>query len=188
MPHSGKVGVQGNVAARACALFELFDRGQGLLGVEVAEAQGEGVHGAKTGLFGEAFVDEIKGFAFHGAARDRDRRTAWGFQAWPWRVQSRGLRAEIGAHLNDALAWRRQYRRLPCQAGCWGRLRVITYLPLESSARYLPKRCMPRVSGSPSGFMPVILMMASACAAGAKPSVMPQTRPRAQAGHTSRIL
>ena len=37
-------------------------------GVEVTEAQGEGVHGAQAGLFGEAFIDEFKGLAFHSAA------------------------------------------------------------------------------------------------------------------------
>ncbi len=70
----------------------------------MAEAQGKGVHGAQTRLFGEAFVDQLKRLAFHGAAGVVEVVKQHGrFKHGHGGVQGRGLRAG-GAHLNDTLA------------------------------------------------------------------------------------
>ena len=69
----------------------------------MTEAQREGVQGTQTGLFGEAFIDQLEGLAFHGAAGVVIAVVQHGsFQHGHGRMQGRSLGTR-GTHLDDAL-------------------------------------------------------------------------------------
>ena len=75
----------------------------GLLRVEVAEAEREGVQHAEPGLFREALVDELEGLAGHGAMGvSVVIEEHGGFEHAHGMLQRRSLGAG-GAHLDDAL-------------------------------------------------------------------------------------
>ena len=64
----GEGGVQGDVRHAELQALDVVDGGNGLLGVEVAEAEGEHVEAAEAGLFNEAVGQQVEHAAVDGAA------------------------------------------------------------------------------------------------------------------------
>ena len=93
------IGKIGHTHLEALDVVDALHR---VLGVEVAEAQREHVHGAHPGLFGEAVGDELEGVALHGAVGVVEVFIQHGrFQHGHGRMELGHLGAR-GAHLDGA--------------------------------------------------------------------------------------
>ena len=101
----GKVDVQGDVRHAHTQVLHVVDGRHRLFGVEMAEAQGEGVQHAHTGLFGEAVGDQFERLAaVHGTAGVGVVVEQHGrFEHGHGRLDG-GRLGSGGAHLDDALA------------------------------------------------------------------------------------
>ena len=64
----GEGGVQGDVRHAELQALDVVDGGNGLLGVEVTEAEGEHVQAAQAGLFNEAVGEQVEHATVDGAA------------------------------------------------------------------------------------------------------------------------
>ena len=101
----GEVDVQGDVGHAHAQVLHVVDGLDRLLGVEVTEAEGEGVQHAHAGLFGEALRDQIERLAaVHGATGVRVVVEQHGRFEHGHRRLDGGRLGAGGAHLDDALA------------------------------------------------------------------------------------
>ena len=98
----GEGDVQRDVRHAHPQAVQVFHPFNGLLGVEVAEAEREGVEHAQAGLFDKAVGDELQRVAVHGATSVVKAVVQHGgFKHGHGRMQGGSLRAG-GAHLDDA--------------------------------------------------------------------------------------
>ena len=173
----GEVDVQGDVRHAHTQVLDVVNAVDGLLGVEVAEAQREHVEGAQAGLFGKSVGEEVEDAAVDGLVGVLIAVVEHGSFHHGHGGMERGNLSAGGAHFNGAATGVGDILVFLSERA------VGVHLDLVLAVGKLFKIFAELVhADSPSAFMPAILMTLAAWAVptmAVAPIIRPMIRERA---------